>query len=95
MLEKHAPLKWQNKQELQFQQKPWITQGLQISIKKKNTLCSRYIRYKESSHKKDLHSKYKSYQNLLSILLKDSKQQYCTDFFKSDNNDIKKTLERY
>ena len=91
MLEKHTPLKRLNKQELKFQQKPWITQGLQIFIKKKNTLFSRYIRCKESSHKKDLHSKYKSYQNLLSTLLKDSKQQYFTDFFKSNNNDIKKT----
>ena len=91
MLEKHAPLKWLNKQELKFQQKLWITQGLQISIKKKNPLVSRYIRCKESSHKKDLHYKYNSYQNLLSTLLKNSKQKYFTDFFKSNNNDIKKT----
>ena len=70
LLEKHAPLiKQLNKQELKFQKKLWITQGLQISIKKKNTLFSRYIRCKESSHKKDLHSKHKSYQNLLSTLL--------------------------
>ena len=41
--------------------------------------------------KKDLHSKYKPYRNLLSTLLKDSKQQYFTDFFKSNNNGIKKT----
>ena len=91
MLEKHAPLKQLNKQELKFQQKPWITQGLQISIKKKNTLFSRYITCKERIHEKDLHLKYKSYRNLLSTLLKDSKQKYFTDFFKSNNNDIKKT----
>ena len=36
LLEKHASLKRLNKQELKFQQLPWITQGLQISIKKKN-----------------------------------------------------------
>ena len=50
----------------------------------------RDIRSKESNHKKDLYLKYKFYQNLLSTLLKDSKQQYFTDFFKS-NNDIQKT----
>ena len=33
LLEKHASLKRLNKQELKFQQLPWITQGLQISIK--------------------------------------------------------------
>ena len=60
LFEKHAPSKRLDKQELKFQQKPWITQDLQISIKKKNTLFSRNIRCKESSHKKDLHLKYKS-----------------------------------
>ena len=60
LLEKDAPLTRLNKQELKFQQKPWITEGLQISIKKKNSLFSRYTRCKESSHKKDLHLKYKS-----------------------------------
>ena len=91
MLEKHAPLKRLSKQELKFEQKPWITQGLQISIKKKNTLFSRYFRCKESSHQKALHLKYKFYRNLLSTLFKDSKQKYFNDFFKSNNNDIKKT----
>ena len=76
---------------MKFQQKTWITQGLQISIEKKNTLfIFRYIRCKESSRKNDFHLKYKSYWNLLSTLLKDSKQQYFTDFFKSNNNGIKK-----
>ena len=41
LLEKHAPLKRLNKQELKFHQEPWITQGLHISIKKKNTLFFR------------------------------------------------------
>ena len=38
-----------------------ITQGLQITIKKNNTLFSSYITCKESSCKKDFHLKYKSY----------------------------------
>ena len=91
MLEKHTTLKRFNKQELRFHQISWITQGLQISIQKKNTLFSRYIGCEESSHKTDLHLKYKSYRNLFSTLLKDSKQTYFTDLFKSNNNDIKKT----
>ena len=33
--EKHAPFKKLNKQERKFQQKPWITKGLEVSIKKK------------------------------------------------------------
>ena len=45
LLEKHAPLKRLNKKELKFQQKPWKTQGLQISIKKKNTLFPDILEY--------------------------------------------------
>ena len=67
-----------------------MRQGLWISIKKKNTLFSRYIRCNEGSGKKDLYLKYRFYWNLLSIFLKDFKQQYYTEFFKSNNN-IKKT----
>ena len=68
-----------------------IAQGLHITIKKNNTLFSSYITCKESSCKKDLHLKYKSYWNLLSTLPKDSKQQYFTDFFKVIIVTIKKT----
>ena len=46
----------------------------------------------ESSHKNNLSLKYKSYCNLISTLLKDSKQWYFTYFFKSNNNDLKKGL---
>ena len=88
MLEKHAPLKRLNKQELKFEQKPWITQGLPISIKK-NTLFSIYIKCTESSHKKNLHLTYKSYQNLLSTLLKDSREgiKSITSAKNESNND--------
>ena len=47
----------------------------------------------ESSHKNNLSLKYKSYCNLISTLLKDSKQWYFTYFFKSNNNDIKKGIK--
>ena len=36
LLEKYAPLKKLNKRERKFQQKPWITKGLQVSRKKIN-----------------------------------------------------------
>ena len=35
ILDKHAPLKKANKKEIKTQQKPWITQGILCSIKKK------------------------------------------------------------
>ena len=46
LLETHAPLKTLNKKELKFLSKPWITQGLQNSIKKKNKIYSKFIKCK-------------------------------------------------
>ena len=73
LLQKHAPLKKWNKQERKFQRKHWITKGLQVSIKKKNSIFRKYIRRQNKILKKDLHLEYKNYTNMLSTLLKDSK----------------------
>ena len=42
LLEKHAPLKRLNKQDIEFQQKSWITQDLPISIKKRTLFFQIY-----------------------------------------------------
>ena len=72
LLQKHAPLKKWNKQERKFQRKHWITKGLQVSIKKKNSIFRKYIRRQNKILKKDLHLEYKNYTNMLPTLLKDS-----------------------
>ena len=46
LLETHVPLKKLNKKELKFLTKPWITQGLQNSIKKKNNVYSNFAKRK-------------------------------------------------
>ena len=80
-----------NKQEWKFQQKPWITKGLQVSIKKKNSIFRRFIRRQNRILKKDLHLQYKNKRNLLSTLLKYSKQTYFFSYFKDNIKDVKKT----
>ena len=50
----------------------------------------KYIRCQNKILKKDLHLQYKNYTNLLSTLLKDSKQTYFSSYFKDDIKDIKK-----
>ena len=42
-LDTHAPIKKGNKKELKLLTKPWITQGLQNSIKKKNNIYSKFV----------------------------------------------------
>ena len=51
----YAPL---NKKEMKFFTKPWITQGLQNSIKKKNNVYSKFVKCKNQKLKEFYHSNY-------------------------------------
>ena len=74
------------KQELAFKQKRCITQGLQISFKKKNAIFSKYIWCKNSATKTKYYINYKNYRKLISIA-----QRSRTKMFKNNTIDVKKT----
>ena len=65
--------------------------ALQKSISIKNKLFSDYINKKDLSQKTELHIKYKSYRNMLSTLMKKSKQNYFTKFFENNLKNLKNT----
>ena len=44
LINSHAPLKKLNKKQRKFQQKPWITKGIQDAIKRKNRLFKRNVK---------------------------------------------------
>ena len=73
LLYTHAPYKKLNKKELKFLPKPWIRQGLQNSIKKKNNI-SKFVKCKDKVMKEFHYNSYKNYRNLLSTLLKGLKK---------------------
>ena len=52
----HAPLKTFNKKELKFLTKPWITLGLQNSIKKKSNIYSKCVNCKNQKLKEFYHN---------------------------------------
>ena len=91
ILNKHAPSKRLSKYKLKFKTKPWITMALQKSISIKNKLFSDYINKKDLSQKTELHIKYKSYRNMLSTLMKKSKQNYFTKFFENNLKNLTNT----
>ena len=76
LLDTYAPLKRINKYKLKFKSKPWITLGLQKSISVKNKLLTNYINKRDPILKEEFHTKYKIHRNLLSTLVKKSKQAY-------------------
>ena len=57
----------------------------------KNKLLSKLIKLKDPNLKNEVHFKFKEYRNLLSTLLKRSKQSYFTNYFQTNINDLKNT----
>ena len=71
-----APFKKISKHKLKFKSKLWITPGLQKSVNQKM----------DPTIKAELHLKYKNHRNLISTLLKRSKQNYYKKYFESNLN---------
>ena len=91
LLDTYAPLKRVKKYKLKFKSKPWITLGLQKSISVKNKLLTNFINKKDPILKEECHTNYKKYRNLLSTLMKKSKQAYYDKYFERNWNNIKNT----
>ena len=86
LLDKHAPFKKKiSKYKLKFKTKPWITPAISI----KNALFKRYIKLKSPVKKIEVHQQYKYYRNLLSTLMKKSKQNYYERFFRNNLKNLK------
>ena len=94
LLDTYASLKKVNKFKMTFKSKPWITLGFQKSISVKNKLFTNFINRKDPILKKEFHTNYKKYRNLLSTIMKKSKQTYCDKYFERNWNNIKNTGKR-
>ena len=91
ILDKHALFKKITKYKLKFRTKPWISPELQKSIFIKNKIFKNYIEKNDITQKNELHNKYKIYRNLISTLMKRSKQNYYSKYFESNLTNIKNT----
>ena len=98
ILDKHSPLKKLTEYKLKLKTKPWITSGLQKFISLKNKFFKYCINKKDLTKKTELHNKHESRRNILSTLIKKSKQNYLPSFLKDLKNlkntwkDIKSTI---
>ena len=80
------------KYKLKFRTKPCITPALEKSISIKNKMFKSYIKKKDISQKNELHNNYKIYRNLISTLMKRSKQNYGSKFFESKKYNLYEKL---
>ena len=81
LLDTYGPFKRVKKYKLKFKSKLWITLGLQKSISVKNKLLTNFINKKNPKLKEECHTNYKKDRNLLSTLMKKSKQAYYDRYF--------------
>ena len=87
----YAPLGKINKCKLKFRSKPRVILGLQKSISLKNKLLTNFINKKDPILKEEFHTNYRKCRNLLSTVMKKSKQAYYDKYFERNWNNIKST----
>ena len=91
LMDKHIPQKQLSQKDIKQMSKPWITKGIQKSIKVKNRYYKKFI----ANISPYYHSKFKIYRNYkLNHLIKLSKISYYNKYFDSNKSNIKKYLER-
>ena len=91
ILDKHAPLKKLSRKESRLKSKPWITVGIQKSIKTRNRLWKDLCRCKFKD--KELHDHYKKFRNRLTHIKEKSKQNHYQKLLQESKGDSRKTWE--
>ena len=89
LLDKFLPLKKITKTEYKRKFKPWITQGILISMKRRNKLFGKYIRIKNIPKKMELYTEYKSLRNRIIDIIHQSKETYFRNYFEKNTNNIR------
>ena len=93
LLDEMAPYRKMTKKEIRLEQRPWITQGLLISMSVRDKLYKHRALEKDEQVKNDTSVLYKRYRNLIVSLLKRSKQNYYEFFFIQNQSNAKKTWD--
>ena len=80
-LDKHAPIKQGIRKDKKIEQKPWVTKGIQTSMKQRDK--KEAIKEKDSQ-KKIQEQAYRKYWNKVMDLLKVSKQTHYKKYFEDN-----------
>ena len=86
LLDKYMPIKKLSRKEKSFHQKPWLTKGIQISIKTRNNLKRWSLELKTEETERA----YKKYKNLLNRVKKQSFNNYFGQNITKNKNDKRK-----
>ena len=87
IMDKHAPMKTYSNRESKWLRKPWLTKGIQNSIKKKQFFYNKYLK---NNKDRFWYLKYRAYKNRLEYLIKISKQKFYKNYFENNLKNSKK-----
>ena len=88
-----APYRKMTPKEIKLEQMPWITRGILLSMRVRDTLYKSWNGEKDIQFKTSIFTLYKRYRNIIVHLLRGSKQNYYSLFFLQNQSNIKKTLD--
>ena len=91
ILDKHMPWRKLNKKELRLQLKPWLTQGILNSIKRRDKTLRKYIGASDPVLKEELHNQYRKLRNKITAIIRVSKKTHYKHYFAENCENIKKT----
>ena len=93
LLDKYAPFKITCKKKNRKKSNPWITNGILVSISKRDHLYKSYIREKSPVVKALLLESFKKYRNKIVSLCRLSKSNFFTKYFRDNKKHIGKIWE--
>ena len=68
--------------------KPWITNGILTSMRKRDKIFHKYIKTNNSPKKLILHTEYKNLRNQIVNLIKLNKQNFYKNYFTDNNSNL-------
>ena len=93
ILDEMAPYRKMTQKEIKLEQMPWITRGILVSMRVRDTLYKSWSREKDVQFKSQIFDLYKRYRNMIVTLLRKSKANYYSHFFLQHQSNVKKTWD--
>ena len=89
-INRHAPIKQLTQKQLKYASKPWISPEIQKLIRIRNNI---FKRKKNDPHNLNIRRLYNKFRNRVNRELKKSKINFYTNYFETNDKNIKKTWE--
>ena len=91
LIDEMAPMKKLTAKEIGLKQRPWITTGLLKSMSSRDKLYKDFVAEKDPLLRSEKFTSYKQKRNMVTTLLRRSKNDYYNMFFMEHKSNVKKT----